>query len=178
MRIGKLRIALLVLFCGVAAAVGWRYLRVRASLPAPSQRTNPNHIPSPAYALLPESETTTYAEVFLGDPKAPVQSWEPTVADIEGLEANLFQITSLGENAPGLTRHIDDPTQYYRQYVAIEQAGKQRIFVNALCSIPADDSGKWRKHLELAADGGSCFWQAFYDPATQRFSGLRINGVG
>ena len=177
MRIGKFRIACLVLICLLAVGLELRHLRV-APLPAPTRNDHLKHMPRPDFALLPETEATAYAKLFGGDSKTKVQSWEPTVGDIEGFEANLSQIPALIPNGEKPSRHIEDPNQYVRQYLAIVQDGNPRIFVNALCSIDAGDSNKWRKHLELAADGGTCFWQAWYDPSTQKFSNLSINGVG
>jgi len=175
MRIGKLRIAALVLFAFVAIGLEVRHLRV-ALLPAKAHPAGLGRIASPAFALLPESETANYAKYFSADPKSKVQSWEPTVAEIDGLEANLPQISTMSESGPGPSRHIDDPRHYFRQYMAIVVAGKQKIFINSLCSIGAEDSNRWRKQLEIASDGGTCFWQAIYDPSTQNFSNLRING--
>ena len=129
------------------------------------------------YVLLPEGEASTYAKLFSASSKTDVQSWEPTVADIESLEANLVLIPTLSENVAGSTRHIDKPEQYFRQYLAVVQHGKRWIFVNALCRIDERDSDAWRKHLEMIVDGGECYWQAWYDPATRRFSNLLVNGV-
>ncbi len=176
MRLGKFRIAGLALACLIAVGLELRHLRV-APLPEAARRTSLKPIATPDYALLPENEAIAYAKLFGENPKTKVESWEPTVADILGLEANLPQISTLKESGgTGPSRRIDDPHRYLRQYLAIVQDGKPRIFVNALCTKPADDS--WRKHLELAADGGTCFWQALYDPSTQRFSNLTINGAG
>ncbi len=49
------------------------------------------------------------------------------------------------------------------------------IYVNAFC----DDGplSYWREKLVLILDGGTCCWQAFYDPSTSTFTELRINGV-
>jgi hypothetical protein len=176
MRIGKLRIAALVLFAFIAIGLEVRHLRV-APLPAKAHPAGVGHTASPAFALLPESETANYAKYYLVDPKSDVQSWEPTVAEIDGLEANLPQISTMSESGPGPSRHIGDPRHYFRQYMAIVEAGKQKIFVNSLCRIDAEDSIKWRKQLEIVYDGGTCYWQAIYDPSTQKFSNLRINGV-
>jgi hypothetical protein len=132
----------------------------------------------PDYVLLPESEAAAYAKLLSTNRETDVRSWEPTVADIEGLEANLLQIPALSENARGSIRHIDKPKGYFRQYVAVVQRGKKWIFVNAFCGFGMGNSDGWRKHLEIADDGGECYWQAWYDPATQRFSNLMINGVG
>ena len=175
MRIGKLRITILVILCFIAIFL---VVRRRHHTPAspPSQHGNSGTRAGIEYVLLPPSEVTTYAKVFSGDPKAEVQSWEPTVADIEGLEANLPQISSLTESKSDSRRHIDDPRSYIRQYVAIMQAGKPQIFVNAFCSNEAPGFNEWHRRLEVVADGGTCFWHAVYDPSTEKFSDLEING--
>ena len=102
-------------------------------------------------------------------------TWQPTTMDIDGLEANLRQVSSLrAENWP-MHIAIDRPEQYFRQYVAIIRKGRKLIYVNAFCGdFPESD---WRQQLVLIADGGSCCWQALYDPVKKEFSTLRINGV-
>ena len=173
MRFGKLRIAILLILCLAAITLAIRH-RQRKS---PTTRVPRVRI-GMEYALLPASEAIAYAKLFSGTSKAEVQSWEPTVADIEGLESNLSQVSSLVEEGPGPARRIDDPHRYLRQYIAIEQAGRQFIYINAFCANQGSDPNEWRKHLVLALDGGTCFWQALYDPSTQKFSNLRVNGVG
>jgi hypothetical protein len=171
-----LMVATCFVLIAAVAVEGW-HLRVR-SLPALGKHANLNYRTKPDYALLPESEASNYAKLFSPSPDSDMQSWEPTVSEIGALEANLVQVSSLRENVPAASRHIDNPEGYFRQYVAVIQHGKKLIFVNALCQIPADDSNEWRRHIELAADGGSCYWHAWYDPASRQFSDLRINGVG
>ena len=105
-----------------------------------------------------------------------MENWEPTVADINDLEANLSQIAALSSKEPDVNQHIDDPGQYFRQYLAVAVNGRKIIFVNALCSVEPGDS--WRKHLIVVMDGGKCYWNAVYDPATQKFSDLVVNGRG
>lgn len=177
MRFRKGRTAGLALICLIVIGLELRHLHV-APLPARVSQSRAKPIATPDYALLPESEAITFAKMFGENSKTKVESWEPTVADIEELEANLLQISTLNENGNGPSRHIDDPHRYLRQYLAVVLNGKPRIFVNAFCTIDADDSNRWRKHFELAADGGTCFWRAVYDPSTRKFSNLMINGVG
>lgn len=166
MQIGKWRIALLL--CCVAAAFEIWHLRHRTA----EQRTNPlpMRIHEPSFALLPESEVATYAERFT-DPKSRLESWEPTVADINDLESNLPQIAVLSEGP----EHIEHPDQFFRQYLAVVTNGWRTIFVNALCTREGH-TDDWRKRLVYVRDGGKCFWHATYDPATQKFSYLEIDG--
>ena len=160
----------------IAGALGLRLLRV-APLPAKDQSANRSPMSKPDSVLLPASETAAYVKYYLVNPEIPVQSWQPTEAELEGLGANLPQISNLKENGPGPGRRIDHPNVYFRQYLPIVQSGKKLIFVNASCGIGVDDSDEWRHHLQVVYDGGKCFWQAFYDPLTQKFSNLKINAV-
>ena len=101
------------------------------------------------------------------------ESWQPTQADLDGLEAGLPQIPKLEILGYGSRIHIDHPEQYYRQYVAMLVDGKKKIFVSAFCDeMPPIN---WRDHLYVVIDGATCYWQALYDPTTKRFSNLRIN---
>ena len=129
-----LMVATCFVLIAAVAVEGW-HLRVR-SLPALGKHANLNYRTKPDYALLPESEVSNYAKLFSPSPDSDMQSWEPTVSEIGALEANLVQVSSLRENVPAASRHIDNPEGYFRQYVAVIQHGKKLIFVNALCQIP------------------------------------------
>jgi hypothetical protein len=160
----------------IAGALGLRLLCF-TPLPTKDQVTDRRQMSKPVHILLSGSETAAYAKLLSANPDFTIQSWQPTEADLEGLEANLPQVSNLKENGPGPGSRIDHPNEYFRQYLAIVQSGKKLIFVNASCGIGVDDSDEWRHHLQIATDGGKCFWQAFYDPLTQKFSNLMINGV-
>jgi hypothetical protein len=100
-------------------------------------------------------------------------SWRPTKADIDGLEANLSKVSALTAEGWPSNVHIDHPKQYFRQYVAVIRGGQRRIYVNAFCDEHL--RSHWRDQLVVVQDGATCFWQALYDPVTNRFSNLRIN---
>jgi hypothetical protein len=103
-------------------------------------------------------------------------AWRPTAAEIGGLELSLPVVPYLKpENWPPNSVRIDHPEWYFRQYVAVVRKGKRLIYVNAFCSQIQDPD--WQKHFVIVMDGGTCCWQAFYDPNTHTFLTLRINGV-
>jgi hypothetical protein len=103
-------------------------------------------------------------------------SWQPTKADIDGLEANLSKVSALKAEGWPSTIRIDHPQQYFRQYVAILRGGQRRIYVNAFCDEQL--RSEWRDRLVVVNDGATCFWQALYDPTIKKFSNLRINARG
>jgi len=114
---------------------------------------------------------------FFAGPKAKIGSWEPTVGDMNGVEANLEQVTELSSKYPDAFRHIENPSQYFRQYGAVLIDGQQAILVNAFCPLGKDKSELWRKHLIVVSDGGKCYWKALFDVSTQKFTKLAVNGI-
>jgi len=177
MRMVQVRLALLVILCSIAVVLGVRRLRVT---PLPAANSQKNLLPKakPDFALLPATEIEIYEKDYRPSLAGPVENWEPTVGEINGLEANLSQLTTLSGQQSNPGQPIDDPHQYFRQYLAIAQDGKKLIFVDAFCERESGDPNAWRKRLVFVLDGGKCFWQALYDPATQKFSNLKVNGVG
>jgi hypothetical protein len=171
----RAKIALLVLCCVVVGFEVWHFRTAPSSgrqVPAPvSQKSKPD------FVLLPASEVTGIAR-FFADPKSSIGSWEPTVAEMNDIEANLSQISALSKKDPDPNRQIDSPGEYFRQYVAVVIDGRRTILLNALCAIGQDNSGSWRKHLVLVSDGGKCYWKAMYDVDSARFTKLSVNGVG
>jgi hypothetical protein len=99
-------------------------------------------------------------------------TWNPSTSDIAKAESSISQIATLPENH--LSNHIDHPQRDFKQYVPIRQAGRNLLYVNGFCKAPS----YWRTQLVIVWDGGSCYWQALYDPATDKYSDLTVNGRG
>ncbi|MGB6973300.1 MAG: hypothetical protein WBD67_01320 [Terracidiphilus sp.] len=127
--------------------------------------------------LLPESEVKSLAPHFQRTFLLRIQgAWQPSEAQMQRLKAGLSQVSSLRSvNSPPNVK-IANPEKYFRQYLAVVRAGKKLIYVNAFCS--AEDLPYWHSHLVTVMDGGDCFWQAWYDPITEKFFDLSINGRG
>jgi hypothetical protein len=102
-------------------------------------------------------------------------TWSPAKIDIERAETNLSQIANLkaDNDVPNSTFRLDHLEQYFRQYVPVRREGRKLLYVNAFCNPESD----WRTRLVIVFDGKSCFWQALYDPATKKYSHLKINGI-
>jgi hypothetical protein len=99
--------------------------------------------------------------------------WVPASGDIKNLEMNLPQISKL-QSRYGSGVRIEDPERYDRQYLGFIRAGHKLIYVNASCDEVALPKN-WKTHPYVVADGGTCFWQALYDPVSKTFSSLQIN---
>jgi hypothetical protein len=126
------------------------------------------------WVLLPSHEVQAVSNRYARERAEKYDgSWQPTKADLDGLEANLSQISALEIYGWENRIHIEHPEQYYRQYVAVMVSGKRMIFVNAFREEkPPSD---WRERLHIVIDGANYYWQAIFDPTTQQFSNLRIN---
>ena len=166
------KVSLLVLCC---AALGFEVWRFRSSS-APTTRSSESSARTkpPDFSLLPASEVSVWSKYFA--PGSHANSWEPTLGDMNGVEAALPQITALSNTDPDLDRHIENPSEYYRQYLALQINGKKKLILNAMCSV--DHDANWRKHFVVVRDGGKCFWHAVYDLSTGNFSDLSVNGQG
>ena len=130
--------------------------------------------------LLPASEAKFVAASYpKSGPNRITGTWAPTKTDIDGLEANLHQITDLSRKGKYSWMLIEHPDKYFRQYVGVVQSGQKRIYVNAFCGFnngtlaPKD----WRNRLIHISDGGNCVWRSLYDNTSKTFLELSINGL-
>jgi hypothetical protein len=128
------------------------------------------------YVILPAQEASAVASLY--PKKGPARitgSWQASKENIEGLEAYLSHISDFKFRSRGSNDHIEHPDQYFRQYVAALRAGRKMIFVNAFCEVQLFPGLRKSDHLLIVSDGGACFWHAFYDPETQKFSDFEVN---
>lgn len=162
---------LLALCCAALAFELWQFRTGSAPTPqssAPGLTKN-----GPGFVLLPADQIGVWTKYFA--PTSSAETWEPSLGDMNEVEADLPQITTLSKTDPDPSRRIDNPTEYYRQYLAVSTNGKRKLFLNAICSAHQD--ANWRKSLIVVEDGGKCFWHAIYDPSTRTFSDLSVNGT-
>jgi hypothetical protein len=101
-------------------------------------------------------------------------TWTPTDADVARLEAAL----------PDFLRTADDPwlepdppiweraPDYTRQYLGMIENGEQVIYANFFCS----DHENWQEQIVFVLDGGDCYFQVKYNPQTDEFYDLSVNG--
>ena len=129
---------------------------------------NPNGV------IFTAEQTTANLDVFGSSVK---DTWTPTEADIAALEAALPAFLETAENQ-WLT---DDPPiderepEYMRQYLGIVEEGEEIVYANFFCTINEMD---WSNEYVLVMDGGDCFFQIKYNPATNEFFDFSVNGQG
>jgi hypothetical protein len=99
--------------------------------------------------------------------------WSPTQSDIIAAEAMLVPFLQASKNpdAPKIAAKLGT---YKRQYRGVVVGGKKRIFIRFFCTTSAPD--EVMKEETYIFDGGSCFFNVTFTPATSTFSDLMING--
>ena len=101
--------------------------------------------------------------------------WTPTEADVAALEAGLSAFLESEIPPDHYNRRILERLDLYkRQYFGIIfEAGQPLIYANFFC---VDEFDYWLGAPVFVMDGGECFFQVVYNPATATFSSLRVNG--
>lgn len=97
--------------------------------------------------------------------------WTPERSQVAALERSI--VAHLAANAPEGSRLRDGLEGYRAQYFGVLRGDRELILANFFC----DDFGR-NIETEVVAvdDGGDCYFTVEYDPATDGFSQLMING--
>lgn len=104
-----------------------------------------------------------------------IEFWTPEQAQVRELEAGIIPFLETEIAADDFRYGFwDELDGYKRQFFGVTfERGTPLIYANYFC---ADDFDYWRTGYVMMMDGGECFFQVLYDPATGEFSNLRING--
>ena len=102
-----------------------------------------------------------------------VPVWETTADDVAALEAALPAFLA-GADHPRIDSITQRLAEYGRQYVGVEIDGEQRIFVNFFCDPAGFEN--WRTVPVVVEDGGACYFQVEFVPATGAFVRFTVNG--
>jgi len=117
--------------------------------------------------------------------------WKPSVEEIKTMERNLAQISKLRAKCCIEGVSIEDPGKWYLQYAALVWKGRKVIYISAVGRQQPTDwvlnsDGKthkevpndnWRVFAIVICDGGNA-WGVIYDPHSEKFSNLSVNGIG
>ena len=101
----------------------------------------------------------------------PGGSWTPATTDIAPVKAQLQNYVRQEAKSKGAT--LPAWGRYTFQYYGQSLHGRRIIFVNAFCSKPPPNA---HRQLVVVLDGGACYFQAYWDSATQSFAGVQFNG--
>jgi hypothetical protein len=111
------------------------------------------------------------ADFVMGLSGVTVQgAWLPDASQIAQLEAELGEYLVVEIQERPLADRL---VEYGRQYAGYVADGHAYILVNAFCH---PDEFDWENQAVFVMDGGSCFFQVTFDPATSTFQNLHVNG--
>jgi hypothetical protein len=119
-------------------------------------------------SIIFSSEETKGLNIFLGE--APF--WTPAVDQVQELESLLVKY--LQAHLPIDDEPVRNLSEYGRQYFGVTIKDRKVIYLNAFCNPSRFD--QWKKKMVLVDDGGSCYFQVYFDPARKEFVHLHYNG--
>jgi hypothetical protein len=141
--------------------------------------------------LLPATEAKNVTnQCSRPSPKDFSDTWEPSKEEIEKMETNLSKIKKLKVKKCCIKgEKIENPEEFYMQYIGIIVEGKKLIYINAFSehgimqmvqnedsSFTLTKSDKWKKSAVIICDGGN-EWGVLYNPKKKKFFDLAINGI-
>lgn len=68
---------------------------------------------------------------------------------------------------------LERGSEYTYQYQGITLDGYRLVLIMGSCTPLAE---RHRKGIQRIADGGTCYFQAYFDPKRKRFAGFQFNG--
>jgi hypothetical protein len=124
-------------------------------------------------AIVSATDAPDFVRTFRGG--EPSGYWTPTSSQIAQLEADLAMFVEPPEcgESPVPERIRRELGSYGRQYAGFTEDGRDLILVNAFCDAHDVD---WQNEPVFILDGGACYFQITYDPATGDFFDLSVNG--
>ena len=98
--------------------------------------------------------------------------WNPTTSEMEVLRVGIEQqVRLLAQKKHWKLRDWDT---YKFQYQAQTVANQRIVIINAFCYL--DDSIDLHQELVVVLDGGNCYFTVKFDPTTNVFFDLFVNG--
>jgi hypothetical protein len=166
----------MALFCLLVLTMGSSACTVAITPPTPTAAL-PTVTPSPQFERSPNGVIFSAEQAEVQFPSIGMQvegTWTPTDADVARLETVLPEFLRTTENPmwepePPIWERAPD---YKRQYMGLIENGEQVIYANFFCS----DHENWQEEIVFVLDGGDCYFQVKYNPQTDEFYDLSVNG--
>ncbi|NMC71202.1 MAG: hypothetical protein GYA57_14205 [Myxococcales bacterium] len=140
--------------------------------------------------FFPVSRAQSFVGSFLLPDSRPVDAvWTPTRDDLDRLLAGLparleADRDRRGKEIAGSLRRVlsgDRPDaawdRYGVQVVGVVSGQRRLVYANFYCN-PSNFLDRDEEHLVMVLDGGTCFFQVWFDPETGEYPRVRINGAG
>lgn len=128
----------------------------------------------PPKVVLPAAKVDT---PHIGDTPYTVEPpyWTAAKADVQSAEAQLPEALRAAPVPAGGSAPLD-LREYGRQYIGGTYQGRRTLVVNGFCQGWAGRDLK--RAVFRMADGGSCYFAAYYDVQQRRFVEIAFNAAG
>lgn len=140
--------------------------------------------------FFPEAQARSFVGSFLLPDSRPVEGvWTPTREDLDRLLAGLPARLEADRDRRGREvaenmrarlagENPDAPWDRYGvQVVGVTSAGRRLVYANFYCNPSQFEDWK-EKSLVMVLDGGTCYFQVWFDPETGEYPRVVINGQG
>jgi|SRR5690242_541380 len=104
----------------------------------------------------------------------PGGTWQPSAAVVADARAQLPAYAKQQASFKGLPLPSWSSYTFQYQGRTLPKSGRRVVYVNAFCTPPPSYAAQ---EFVSVTDGGTCYFEAYYDPAGKRFIGIAFHGL-
>lgn len=104
----------------------------------------------------------------------PVGTWQPSAEVMAAAKSQLAGYAKQQASSKGLALRTWASYTFQYQGRTLPKSGRHVVYVNAFCTPPPSYAAQ---EFVLITDGGTCYFEAYYDPASKRFVGILFHGL-
>ena len=104
----------------------------------------------------------------------PGGTWQPDATVVAEARAQLPAYAKQQASSKGLSLRAWSSYTFQYQGSSLPKSGRRVVYINAFCTPPSSYAGQ--KFVRIT-DGGTCYFEAYYDPASKRFIGIAFHGL-
>jgi hypothetical protein len=106
--------------------------------------------------------------------QVPGGTWQPDATVVAGARAQLPTYAKQQASSKGLSLRTWSSYTFQYQGRTLPKSGHRVVYVNAFCTPPPSYAAQ---EFVRITDGGTCYFEAYYDPASKRFIGIAFHGL-
>ncbi len=101
----------------------------------------------------------------------PGGAWKPAEQTLEAIHSGLKPFVQ--KSAADQNKILAEWSKYTFQFQGQEKDGRKFVHINAYCIAPPEYA---EKRFVIVLDGGTCFFNVKFDPATHMYFELQFHG--
>ena len=104
----------------------------------------------------------------------PGGTWQPSTSVVAEARSHLATYAKQQASSKGLALRTWSSYTFQYQGHTLPKSGRRVVYVNAFCTPPPSYAAQ---EFVRITDGGACYFEAYYDPASKRFIGIAFHGL-